>query len=584
MSRPRSTRPAANALRAHAVLAVLVLFVSPVALLVAPAQGSTAGVTGLSGSGSTWSANAINQWTANIATSGLKVNYSSSGSSAGRSAFSENTVDFAVSEIPYGVQDGGTVENISQRPFAYMPIVAGGTSFMYNLSIGGVRVESLRLSGENVAKLFTGVITQWNDPAIQADNPGLTLPATRVVPVVRSDGSGSSAQFTQWMLAEHPAIWQAFCAKVGRNPCTQTSNYPAPPGSSFQAKALSNGVTTFVTQSQADGAITYVEYSYAKEAGFPVAKVLNQAGYYILPKAENVAVGLLGAQIETANTDPRVYLTQKLGGVYRNSDPRAYPLSSYSYMILPTALDGKFSQAKANTLAAFAEYFLCAGQAQADPLGYSPLPLNLVQAGLEQVRKIPGVTADIDLSRCNNPTFSASGENLLALNAPQPAACDQRGPLQCGTAAEGTAGAGGAGGAAGQPGSPATAGDGSGGSTGGGGPGAGTGAVDAQGQPPVDVAAAGEVALADPAVSAAAVTDPATGLAVDLDGDGIPDAVGATDGVTAGGAAAGAIPLQLASTGGWQPSYTFVLLTVLTLLGVILLPPLMSRRFAAARR
>lgn len=576
MSRPRATCPTVGALRAQAVLAVLVLVVSPIVLLASPAQGASQQRDPIAGAGSTWSANALVQWTANIkASSGLRVDYGSVGSSQGRTQFSENSIDFAVSEIPYGLQDGGTVENVSPRPFAYMPIVAGGTSFMYNLRIGGQRVESLRLSGENVAKLFTGVITQWNDPAIQADNPGLTLPATRVIPVVRSDGSGSSAQFTQWMLAEHPAIWQDFCAKVGKNPCTQTSNYPAPPGSSFQAKAQSDGVTQFVTQSQADGAITYVEYSYAKEAGFPVAKVLNAAGYYILPEAENVAVGLLGAQIETANTDPRFYLTQKLDGVYRNADPRAYPVSSYSYMILPTSLDGNFTQAKANTLADFAEYFLCAGQAQADPLGYSPLPLNLVQAGLEQVRKIPGVTAEVDLSRCNNPTFSPSGENLLALNAPQPRACDQRGALQCGTAAEGAPLP--AGGAAGQPGSPATAGEGSGGSTGGGGPGAG-GAVDAAGNPVAPDAAV--AAQADP--SAAAVVDPAAGAAVDLDGDGIPDAAGPTD-VLAGGAPAGAIPLQLASASGWQPSDTVVLLTVVTLLGVVLLPPLLSRRFSAAR-
>ena len=74
---------------------------------------------------------------------------------------------------------------------------------MYNLKINGQRVTNLRLSGENVAKIFTGAITKWNDPAIQADNPGLGLPARKIVPVVRSDGSGSSAQFTRWMINQH---------------------------------------------------------------------------------------------------------------------------------------------------------------------------------------------------------------------------------------------------------------------------------------------------------------------------------------------------------------------------------------------
>ena len=77
-----------------------------------------------------------------------------------------------------------------------MPIVAGGTSFMYNLKIGGKRVTNLRLSGETLAKIFTGGITTWNDPAIEADNPGSTLPARKIVPVVRSDGSGTTAQLT----------------------------------------------------------------------------------------------------------------------------------------------------------------------------------------------------------------------------------------------------------------------------------------------------------------------------------------------------------------------------------------------------
>ena len=577
MTRPIPRRTRTFALHVQAAVAVVVLLATPVLVLAGSAQASSSRAP-ISGSGSTWSANAIAQWTANIrSSSGIEVEYNQVGSSSGRTQFDQSAVDFAVSEIPYGLQDGGNRELVTQRPFAYMPIVAGGTSFMYNLRIGGQRVESLRLSGENVAKIFTGVITQWNDPAIQADNPGLVMPATRVVPVVRSDGSGTSAQFTQWMLAEHPAIWQAFCAKNNQNPCTQTSNYPAPPGSSFQAKPLSTGVTQFVIQPQAEGSITYVEYSYARAANFPVAKVLNSAGFYALPTAENVAVGLLGAQIETQNTDPSVYLTQKLQGVYRNGDPRAYPLSSYSYMILPTALDDGFDQRKANTLAAFASYFLCAGQAQAEPLGYSPLPLNLVQSGQEQIRKIPGVDpATIDLARCNNPTFSPSGENLLALNAPQPPACDQRGSLQCGTPAEGSPLPATNGNPDGQSDSPGTN-DGAGGSTGGGGP----GTTDAEGNPVAgDPAAAAQdpAAVAAPEAAAAGI-DPAVGALVDLDGDGIPDATGSTSAL-AGGAAAGAIPLQLASSGGWQASYTFGVLTVIALLGVMLLPPLLSRRLS----
>jgi hypothetical protein len=108
-------------------------------------------------------------------------------------------------------------------------------------------------------------------------------------------------------------------------------------------------------------------------------------------------------------------------------------------MVIPTKIEGTLNANKGKTLGAFAYYFLCEGQRQAPVLGYSPLPLNLVQAGLAQVRRIPGVEAKtIDIKKCNNPTFSSDGENLLAKNALQPQSCDKQGATQCAT---GTGGA-----------------------------------------------------------------------------------------------------------------------------------------------
>jgi ABC-type phosphate transport system substrate-binding protein len=149
------------------------------------------------GSGSTWSANALDQWRRNVASLyGITVNYSANGSTSGRNDFRAGQVDFAVSEIPYGLTDGGVLEPPPTRAFGYLPIVAGGTAFMYNLKIGNTRVRNLRLSGETITRIFTQQITNWADPAIQADNPGLALPRRAIVPVVRSDGSGPTAQFT----------------------------------------------------------------------------------------------------------------------------------------------------------------------------------------------------------------------------------------------------------------------------------------------------------------------------------------------------------------------------------------------------
>ncbi|MFN4002446.1 phosphate ABC transporter substrate-binding protein PstS [Microcella sp.] len=407
---------------------------------IVPQSSTAATYVPISGAGSSWSANAIDQWRRNVQQFGMRVNYASTGSSDGRNQFRSGTVDFASSEIPYGLTDGGVVDTPPTRKFAYMPIVAGGTSIMYNLTIGNQRITNLRLSGETITRIFTGVITSWDHPAIKADNPGITLPARRIVPVVRSDGSGSTAQLTAWMASEHRSLWDAYCAKANRpTPCGQTSNYPVLSGSGFVGQPGSQGVAGYVSQRANVGTITYVEYSYALKAGYPVAKVLNRAGYYVEPTASNVAVSLLSARI---NNDPSssAYLTQILTGVYRSTDPRVYPLSSYSYLIVPTAAEGNFTAAKGETLGDFAYYFLCEGQRQAEALGYSPLPINLVKAGLEQVRRIPGVEVQsINISKCNNPTFSADGTNTLAKNAPQPAACDRRGDTQCATGTGGAA-------------------------------------------------------------------------------------------------------------------------------------------------
>src|SRR5215470_9725451 len=225
----------------------------------------------INGAGSTWSYNAIFAWTTNVAQYGMVVNYAKVGSTSGRQEFKDGVVDFGASEIPYGVRDGKRYDPPpTNRGYAYMPDTAGGTTFMYNLKIGTQRVTNLRLSGPVIAGIFTGTITNWADPRIKKDNPGLSLPAIKIVPVVRADGSGATAQFTQWMLATQGSAWQAYCTKVGRNPCTQTSAYPVLPGSAMVAKSTDSGVSGYVSQAQAVGSIGYVEYSYALNTGFPV--------------------------------------------------------------------------------------------------------------------------------------------------------------------------------------------------------------------------------------------------------------------------------------------------------------------------
>jgi phosphate ABC transporter phosphate-binding protein len=550
MSAPRSRR----------VLAVLAAAVVVGTALTALAAGpaSADNYVPISGAGSTWSQNAIDQWRRNVNQYGMKVNYQGTGSSDGRNQFRNGTVDFAVSEIPYGLSDGGVMDTPPSRGYAYMPIVAGGTSFMYNLKIAGKRVTNLRLSGKNIARIFTGQVTRWDDAALKADNPGLQLPARRIVPVVRSDGSGTTAQFTTYLAKRYQSDWDAYCRSAGRStPCGTTSNYPVAPGKGFVAQSGSLGVSGYVAQSQSEGAITYVEYSYALNSGFPVVKLLNSSGYYVEPTASNVAVGLLKAQINSDKSSSQ-YLTQILDGVYANADRRAYPLSSYSYMILPTKSEQTFNDSKGRTLGDFAYYFLCEGQQQAPVLGFSPLPINLVQAGLDQVRKIPGVTAqNIDIKKCNNPTFSASGENTLAKNAPQPASCDKQGTTQCttgtGGAKQATAVSSGASASTASGTTPAGTGP---AGTAAGGTGTTAGGAAVAGTP---------LATGSTPVGGATAVDPVTGAVVPA-----PQAVGAVP--------VAAVPLSLSSGSTGRSAGVLMAIAGLLLLCLTVLPPLLWRR------
>jgi phosphate ABC transporter phosphate-binding protein len=418
-----------------AVVAATATVVSAGLLATAPSASAATYVT-INGAGSTFAANAIDTWASDVAAFGLPVTYAAVGSTQGRNAFKQGTVTFAASDIPYGVRDGGNFDPPPSRGFAYVPDVAGGLAFMYNLVIGGQRVTNLRLSGAVIAGIFTGQITMWNDPRIAADNPGLVLPAISVVPVVRSDGSGATADFTQWMLATQPNDWNHYCSLVGRNPCTPTSAYPVWSGDpAMVAQQGDTGVSGYVAQSQNNGAIGFVAYPDALQAGFPVAKVLNAAGYYTAPTAGNVGVSLLSAQF---NSDGTADLSQ----VYTDTDPRTYELSYYSYLILPTDQTFPLTVDQGYSLGAFGSFLLCQGQQQVDNLGYSALPINLVEQGFTQLLKIPGAqigsTTGSFIQDCNNPTFSPDGTNRLATTDPMPPPCDQQGAVQCSTTAVNT--------------------------------------------------------------------------------------------------------------------------------------------------
>jgi ABC-type phosphate transport system substrate-binding protein len=296
--------------------------------LLAPAQSALAqSYVTISGAGSTWPQNAIDAWVADVAQDGLPVNYAGVGSTTGMAQFAQGTVNFAASEIPYGVHGGVDIPTPA-RGYAYIPDVAGGLAFVYSLTIDHQPVTNLRLSGAAIAGIFTGQITMWNDPQIAADNPELALPATPIIPVVPSNGSGDTWEFTNWMSATESSSWTAYCQVTGLTPCAPTASYPVDHADpAMIAQDGDTAVAGYVGQS--DGAIGFVSYATALEGGSTVANVLNAAGYYTAPTAGNVGVSLLNAQL---NSDE----TENLSPVYTDTDPRTYELSYYSYLIVPT--------------------------------------------------------------------------------------------------------------------------------------------------------------------------------------------------------------------------------------------------------
>ncbi|MEV8095479.1 phosphate ABC transporter permease PstA [Kitasatospora sp. NPDC085879] len=504
----------------------------------------------IGGAGSTWSQNAVDSWISNVKQYGMTIDFDGQGSSYGRNQFKNGATDFAVSEIPYGLTDGGQFDAPPPVPYAYLPIVAGGTSFMYNLKIGGARVTNLRLSGETVAGIFTGKITRWNDPAVQADNPGLKMPDIAVRPVVRSDGSGTTAQLTTWLSKRQQQVWDDYCRSTPRRaPCGMTSFFPLKSGSTWQALGTSVAVANAVANEANVGAITYVEYSYALNSHFPVVKLLNKSGYYVEPNGRNVSVALKRARINPGD------LTQQLDDVYDSPDRSAYPLSSYSYMIVHTGETATFSKEKGRTLAAFGYYFLCEGQKQADGLGYSPLTANLVQSAFEQFAKVPGSERRaFNASACSNPTFGANGRNPYADSADPPQDCDKKGSAtQC---AAGTGGA--------RQTTQVSGGSGSGGGgTGGGAAGGGANGTGGSG------AAGGGTGAAGPGGSAAAA-DPALG--------------GGGTGAAGGAQQFTGDSVAIAAGSGTGLRHALMAVAIVLFCGVVVLPPLVAGRRGRAGR
>jgi phosphate transport system substrate-binding protein len=539
-------------------LLVAAMLTTTLAFTARSRPASAASHAQINGSGSTWSYNAVNAWISEVSAQGLRVTFTGNGSAAGRQDFANRAVDFAVSDIGYQGQDPltHTDDTPRGRGYAYIPLVAGGTAFPYHIIVAGKPVTNLRLSGQTLTKIFTNKITNWNDAAITADNNGHALPSIPIVPIVHSEGSGTSFQFSAYMAQQFPNLWGPFAGAA-----KPTEYWPCGKGQQICQNG-SDQLMNYITSGSGQGTIGYDEYSYAIAKGVPAAKILNADGYYTLPTQYNVAVALTQAIINMDKSSPN-YLLQNLHNVYGYKDSRTYPLSSYSYGVIPTAAnDQTMSTPKRQTLADFLYASICQGQGTIGQIGFSALPINLVQAGFQQIALLHAADGNVDLTRenvstCGNPTFVANHptENHLAQVAPAPAACDRVGQGPCGTggtAAGNTAGGSGGGGAA--SGSVGTAGGGSGTTASGSSKGSTVSAAGA----PSSLGGSGTSVQAP-------VVDPATG------------AVLGTTTAAGSGLVAAAQPTTLAASAGASPA--LAVLAVLLLLGALIAPPVLARRW-----
>ncbi|HUE07165.1 MAG TPA: substrate-binding domain-containing protein [Acidimicrobiales bacterium] len=363
------------------------------------------------GQGSTYAALAFQQWTQSVQNQGLNLNYTPTSSPAGLEAYSQNTADFAGTEAEFSELLPGSPVNVP-RGFEYTPDAAGATAIMYNVALtpsGQDPISSLRLSPMTIAKIFLGKISNWDDPAISADNGGVTLPNQHITVVCRTGQSGTTALFYDFVAHTDPGDYASWAAQNGFST-----------GSRILEVDNANSPTNMACQSGSDTEANYIaanrwtigydEFGYAKVYNDNVAWVQNASGNWVQPYAVNISAALESAQLAPDTS-------QNLSAVYTSSNAAAYPISAYSYILVQcapnsarsTCLSAYSNQGIANTLGQFMSFVACAGQIHMAAIGYAPLPPQLSQFLADAVGFMLNQPAQqLNASNCSNPTFSGS--------------------------------------------------------------------------------------------------------------------------------------------------------------------------------
>lgn len=311
----------------------------------------------LTGAGSSFVFPLVSQWIPAVDSAyGITLTYGPIGSGGGVNAIISRTVDFGASDAPLTPDQLSACKGCVQIPWAL-----SATSVAYHVE--GVP-SHLRLTGPVLADMFLGKIRKWNATAIAKLNPGVKLPSVDIVPIQRSDNSGTTYNFTEYLSKVSPE-WQS---KVGRGVAVAWPGGISGKGSSGVAAALS----------QTNGGITYIDVAYSLKNHFAFAAVKNRAGRFQLP-------GLRGIEAAAATIKR---LGPSVGGISivdpGKSQPLAYPISTFTYVILPT------QTSKAKELRTFVYWALTRGQQYGPKLLFAPIPKIVLTASLRTLTQVKG--------------------------------------------------------------------------------------------------------------------------------------------------------------------------------------------------
>lgn len=414
-------------------LAVIATLVVSLLAMVVTSPAGAATLSPVNGGGSTYAGLAFAQWTADVSSTGLNVNYTETSSPTGLSQFAGNTLDFAGTEAEYS-EETPEVQD-PPRGFAYTPDVAGAIAIMYNVDdAAGQPVNYLHLSRLTIAKIFLGDITNWDDPEISEDNKGLVLPDEPIRVDYRSGQSGTTALFMDFVKNTDPTDWTSWGQHGGGgapNNCAFGGSLTAPrvwevddcgePYSNGQAQTGSDQQAQFIAGSSGLWSIGYDEFGYAGVYNDNVAWVENAAGDWVQPYAQNITAALQSAVLAPDTSED-------LTGVYASTNPLAYPLSAYSYILYqcaataarPTCITPYTNPGVMNTMAQFMAYIACQGQVKMASIGYAPLPPQLSQFMMNAVGYMTGQPPEtVTAQNCANPTLDGS-DGTGSVSPPDP--------------------------------------------------------------------------------------------------------------------------------------------------------------------